>query len=93
MRAILLASSALLLGLAAPVAAKTPEQVAAAALAAAPVWDGHNDVPEQLRDRRKNVLAGFDFQDTTATADPANGVAAMQTDLKRLRAGKVGAQF
>jgi membrane dipeptidase len=39
------------------------------------------------------VLAGFDFQDTTGTADPANGVAAMQTDLKRLRAGKVGAQF
>ncbi len=93
MRAILLASSALLLGLAAPAAAKTPEQVAAAALAAAPVWDGHNDVPEQLRDRRKNVLAGFDFQDTTGTANPANGVAAMQTDLKRLRTGKVGAQF
>ena len=34
MRAILLASSALLLGLAAPAAARTPEQVAAAALAA-----------------------------------------------------------
>ena len=93
MRAILLASSALLLGLTVPAAAKTPEQVAAAALAAAPVWDGHNDVPEQLRDRRKNVLAGFDFQNTTGTADPANGTAAMQTDLKRLRAGKVGAQF
>lgn len=93
MRAILLASSALLLGLAAPVAAKTPEQVAAAALAAAPVWDGHNDVPMQLRERRKNILAGFDFQDTTASADPAKGVIALQTDLKRLRAGKVGAQF
>jgi membrane dipeptidase len=27
------------------VAARTPEQVAEAALRAAPVWDGHNDVP------------------------------------------------
>lgn len=73
--------------------ARTPEQVAMAALAAAPVWDGHNDVPEQLRDRRKNVLGDFDFRDTTNTADPAKGTAAMQTDLKRLRTGKVGAQF
>ncbi len=72
---------------------RTPEQVAMAALAAAPVWDGHNDVPEQLRDRRKNMLAGFDFTDTTNTADPAKGMGAMQTDLKRLRAGHVGAQF
>lgn len=73
--------------------ARSPEQVAAAALAAAPVWDGHNDVPEQLRDRRKNMLDGFDFTDTTGTADPANGNGAMHTDLKRMRAGKVGAQF
>lgn len=73
--------------------ARSPEQVAAAALAAAPVWDGHNDVPEQLRDRRKNLLEGFDFTDTTGTADPANGNGAMHTDLKRMRAGKVGAQF
>ena len=72
---------------------RSPEQVAAAALAAAPVWDGHNDVPEQLRDRRKNLLAGFDFTDTSGTADPATGTAAMQTDLKRLRQGRVGAQF
>ena len=61
MRAILLASSALLLGLAAPVAAKTPEQVAAAALAAAPGWGGPNDVPMPLRERGKNILAGVDF--------------------------------
>ena len=73
--------------------ARSPEQVAAAALAAAPVWDGHNDVPEQLRDRRRNVLGDFDFADTAGTADPATGTAAMQTDLKRMRKGKVGAQF
>ena len=72
---------------------RTPEQVAMAALAAAPVWDGHNDVPEQLRDRRKNVLGDFDFRDTTRTGDPAKGVGAMQTDLTRLRQGRVGAQI
>ena len=72
---------------------RTPEQIAMAALAAAPVWDGHNDVPDALRDRRKNLLNGFDFADTTNTADPAKGFAAMHTDIKRLRAGRVGAQF
>ena len=69
----------------------TPEEVAQAALAEAPVWDGHNDVPEQLRDRRGDMLAGFDFNDTTHTADAAHG--AMQTDLTRLAKGHVGAQF
>ena len=37
----------------------TPEQIAAAALKAAPVWDGHNDVPEQLRDRPKEVIVSI----------------------------------
>jgi membrane dipeptidase len=88
----LIAAGALLV--AAPLhAAPSPEQVADAALRAAPVWDGHNDVPEQLRDRRKNVIAGFDFRSTTNTADPATGKAAMHTDLARLRKGRVGAQF
>ena len=73
--------------------AATPEQVAQAALSAAPVWDGHNDVPEQLRDRRKDVLAGFDFTDTLNTADPEHEAGPMQTDIVRLRKGHVGAQF
>lgn len=76
-----------------PAAARTPEQVAEAALRAAPVWDGHNDVPEQLRERRKNMIGTFDFRDTRGTADPANDRVAMQTDLPRLRKGRVGAQF
>lgn len=74
-------------------AAPSPEDVAAAALRAAPVFDGHNDVPEQLRERRKNLLDGFDFGDTHGTADPASGQSAMHTDLARLRQGRVGAQF
>src|SRR5690606_31176169 len=49
-----LAASAFLL--AAPLAAQTPEETARAALAAAPVWDGHNDVPIQLRARFGNVI-------------------------------------
>ncbi len=102
MRQRVLLGSAVMLALASPVmtspglakpAAQSPEQVAAAALAAAPVWDGHNDVPEQLRDRRKNVLGDFDFRDTSNTADPAKDVAAMQTDLNRARRGHLGAQF
>ncbi len=64
-----------------------------AALQAAPVWDGHNDVPEQLRDRRKDLLDGFDFRDTSGNADRKLGRGAMQTDLTRLRQGHVGAQF
>ena len=82
-----------LTALAGPAAAATPEQVAEAALRAAPVWDGHNDMPEQVRDRRKNLIAGFDFRDTTGTADPANDRQAMHTDLTRLKRGHVGAQF
>ena len=74
-------------------AAPTPEQVAGAALKAAPVWDGHNDVPEQLRERYRDVIADLDFADTTGTADPAKGKGPMHTDLARLAKGRVGAQF
>ena len=93
MRRIVLLASATVLVVASPSAAKTPAQTAADALRAAPVWDGHNDVPEQLRERRLNVLGNFDFRDTTNTAEPAKDRKAMHTDLARLRQGKVGAQF
>lgn len=76
-----------------PASARTPEETAQAALRAAPVWDGHNDVPIQLRNRHEDVIADFDFRDTTDTADPENDRQAMHTDLARLRAGRVGAQF
>jgi len=90
MKSTPIALAALLLAGAAH-AAPTPEQVASAALRAAPVWDGHNDVPEQLRDRYKDVIADFDFADTTATA--SGDTIAMHTDLARLAKGHVGAQF
>jgi len=83
------------LAMAFPLAAQTPEETAAAALKAAPVWDGHNDVPENLRDRYRNMLAGFDFNDTSVVA-PWSGdpqATRMQTDLPRIASGRLGAQF
>ena len=47
MRLTVLALGALCLATSAT--AQTPEQTAEAALKATPVWDGHNDLPEQLR--------------------------------------------
>ena len=77
---------------AAPLAAQdTPEVTAAAALEAAPVWDGHNDVPIQLRARFDNMIGDFDFRDTLDTAEGSR--AAMHSDIVRLRRGKVGAQW
>jgi membrane dipeptidase len=64
-----------------------------AALEAAPVFDGHNDVPNQLRDRVQNQINAFDFADTSATGESHPQGAVMQTDLARLGQGKVGAQF
>lgn len=91
-RSILFVPLAFTLIAAAP-PARYPDGVADAALRAAPVFDGHNDVPEQLRDRRKDVLEGFDFHDTRNTGDETKGVPPMMTDLARMRNGRVGAQF
>jgi membrane dipeptidase len=76
-------------------AQQSPEAVAEAALKKAPVFDGHNDVPEQLRERLRNMINDFDFRDTTDTARPDADPPeiAMHTDLQRLRKGHVGAQF
>lgn len=85
--------------LAAPAAAQkvSEEQAvatAAAALEAAPVFDGHNDAPGQLRSRENNQINAFDFTDTMDEHDHVGGDdGAMHTDLNRLKKGKVGAQF
>jgi len=92
----LLAGLAALALIATPAAAqKTPEAIADAALKASPVFDGHNDVPEQLRSRTGDMINDFDFNDTTGTARPnaTPPAIAMHTDLQRLRKGHVGAQF
>ncbi|MGB3738285.1 MAG: dipeptidase [Pontixanthobacter sp.] len=76
-----------------PALAQSPEDTAAAALEAAPVWDGHNDVPIQLRSRFRNMIADFDFRDTGDTGADDGSAGIMHTDLMRLKRGKVGAQF
>ncbi|QYJ07004.1 dipeptidase [Qipengyuania flava] len=92
MRHFLLSTAVAALALAAPAHAQSDaERTAAAALEAAPVWDGHNDVPIQLRGRFGNRINEFDFTDTLDTA--VNGRSAMHSDLVRLRQGKVGAQW
>jgi membrane dipeptidase len=52
-----------------------------------PLIDGHNDAPWAIRSRFANQLDDFDFHDTTTGERP------MHTDIDRLRAGGVGAQF
>jgi membrane dipeptidase len=52
-----------------------------------PLIDGHNDVPWQYR-KWSNDLATMDFRSDTSRLRPA-----WHTDIPRLRAGSVGAQF
>lgn len=61
----------------------TPADVADL-LTADPVFDGHNDLPWELRE-----LAGYDFD----ALDVGARTTRTHTDLPRLRAGGVGAQF
>jgi membrane dipeptidase len=82
--------------LSAPLAAQTVDPATAtanAALEAAPVFDGHNDVPNQLRARVANQINGFDFEDTLDTGEGHPEGRPLHTDLARLKEGKVGAQF
>ncbi|OZA93966.1 MAG: membrane dipeptidase [Erythrobacter sp. 34-65-8] len=93
MKSFALASVALIALAAAPASASTPEQIAEAALKAAPVFDGHNDLPNQLRVRYRNVIGGFDLVDTTVLPPEQAEMRPLHTDLTRLRKGRVGAQF
>jgi membrane dipeptidase len=53
-----------------------------------PLIDGHNDLPWRLREKAHGQLDSLDITDHTADLDEP-----FQTDLDRLRAGGVGAQF
>ena len=68
-------------------------EAALAALAAAPVFDGHNDTPLQLRIRLENQINRFDFNDTLVSAQTDPFGRAMHTDITRLKKGRVGAQY
>lgn len=69
----------------------SPEKMAQEVLKKAPIFDGHNDVPWALRLRADNMIDDFDFADSSQRRDPGEGV--MHSDVRRLRAGRVGAQF
>ncbi|WP_426196800.1 dipeptidase [Massilia sp. DWR3-1-1] len=66
-------------------------------LGAHPVIDGHNDLPEQLRERYGLGLDNIDLRADTARLPrldhmPADTVPLM-TDLTRMKTGRVGGQF
>ncbi|MEE4152750.1 MAG: dipeptidase [Erythrobacter sp.] len=77
----------------APPPASPEMQAALAALDAAPVFDGHNDMPLQLRRRVFNRINAFDFTNTQGLAPSDPSGQAMHTDLERLAEGRVGAQY
>jgi len=66
-------------------------------LADMPVIDGHNDLPWEIRDRFASNMDAFDLKQNMAllprAADAPADQAPLMTDIPRLRAGGVGAQF
>jgi len=62
-------------------------------LAQTPLIDGHNDLPWELRDRFKGDLTAVDLKSDTSSLSSPAGSPALMTDIPRLRAGHVGAQF
>lgn len=73
-----------------------PDRIAArvdAVLTKTPVIDGHNDMPWNIRERFGSDLSKIDLASDTAKIAPPPGEPAMMTDIPRLRAGHVGAQF
>jgi membrane dipeptidase len=64
--------------------AETTADRIAALLGKHPVWDGHNDLPWELREQSAYDLSAVDIAQRLTTT---------HTDLPRLREGGVGAQF
>lgn len=97
MRRLMFAPCCVLLLAAMTVAAEDVSDRAAArvesVLRKTPVIDGHNDLPWTLRERFGGDLAKVDLASDTAKLVPPAGEPAMMTDIPRLRAGDVGAQF
>jgi len=89
MRTLLLATAALVALVSTPAAAE-PDFAARVArvLKATPLIDGHNDWAETLREREGDKRWTIDL-----TRLPATGEKRYNTDIERLRAGKVGGQF
>ena len=58
-----------------------------------PLIDGHNDLPWEIRERFKSDVAAVNLMADTSHLPVEAGQAALMTDIPRLRAGHVGAQF
>jgi membrane dipeptidase len=85
----LLLAIALLLAVSVAAEVTSPEyQRALELMAQTPLVDGHNDLPWQVRTRVDSRLDAIDLNEDTSNLAPP-----MHTDIDRLRAGRVGAQF
>jgi membrane dipeptidase len=62
-------------------------------LATTPLIDGHNDLPWEIRERFKGQFTQFDLRTDSSHLKREANEAALMTDIPRLRAGMVGAQF
>src|SRR5258708_2156271 len=62
-------------------------------LSQTPLIDGHNDLPWEIRERYKSDVAAINLSADTRHLPVEAGQAAFMTDIPRLRAGWVGAQF
>jgi membrane dipeptidase len=58
-----------------------------------PLIDGHNDLPWEIRERFKSDFSNIDLKSDTSHLPIEADQAALMTDVPRLRAGMVGAQF
>ena len=58
-----------------------------------PLIDGHNDLPWEIHERFKSDVAAVNLGSDTRHLPLEAGQAALMTDIPRLRAGHVGAQF
>ncbi|MGH8122096.1 MAG: membrane dipeptidase, partial [Rudaea sp.] len=82
----------------APLVAAQPDDAALAARVArvldkVPLIDGHNDLPWEIRTRFNSDPAKFDLGADTSKLPVHGGEVPLMTDIPRLRAGHVGAQF
>ena len=62
-------------------------------LAQTPLIDGHNDLPWEIRERFASDLDKVDLAHSTAGLPAPEGSPRLMTDIPRLRAGGLGAQF
>ncbi|XP_055595539.1 uncharacterized protein LOC129746102 [Uranotaenia lowii] len=68
-------------------------QVATQLLDTVPLIDGHNDLPWNIRKFLHNQLNEFRFEDDLKQISPWSKSAWSQTDLQRLKRGRISAQF